>query len=598
MHKANSVLISLVFFHCRPSFEVLDVWLENLGKNLSLGRNPSVKLRYDIDHFKETMSIAKLDSSSSAKRIDLKLPLSRSPSPLSNKNSEFIWNNNSKTEPQAIRTMDIDDSGPSSIIMPAPDVSAANGINFTSSTSNSSSKQAASSSFDNKNCSHSSSFSSNDKVIDPVPSTHENSLSSNECSPFIREIPKSPHLSKDFGENGERLRNSLRFRRQERLQKQRSLRSLANLMSQQSSSCSWDSGNENSISSANTDDFESDRGPNYFHFAKPSLCDTTNTIKTIGKKPKPYGEKGFIIHVNDGSLTLNDVKDLNNCYSDDFDSSCDTSLNYIDHDSLNATIENENTSQGVEKKPQFSPKSFKNSAFEIAIPANDEPIDEKKCQCTDQVRESLIKCRSKLDALDISDKSPKMAKKSSKVKTKPAKVSLSDMLLPVKRGDHQYHHQFDLVVTKSPNISVFTRLHPIPSPNLNNNRATIQKPSTNVDAAKRAPAKRNDTQNGTGHKTAQQRNYSKNTLAFIEKISDGLIERHAKTDQPVEKKANGKKISSSAMVQQEVLTRKPPAPIVPKKLLTTAAVMPAASRIIDKQKRSNPSQPSPTRKRP
>lgn len=576
---------------------MLDVWLENLGKNLSLGRNPSIKLRYDIENFKETMSVAKLDSPSSAKRIDLRLPLSRSPSPLSNnsnnKNSDFIWNNNnnSKTEPQAIRTMDIDDSGPSSIIMPATDVSPSNGINFTSSTSNSSSKQ-PSSSFDNNNsCSHSSSFSSNDKIIDQVPSTYENSVSSNECSPFIREIPKSPHLSKDFSPNGERLRNSLRFRRQERLQKQRSLRSLANLMSQQSS-CSWDSGNENSISSANTDDFESDCGPNYFHFAKQPLCDMNN-IKTVGKKPKPYGEKGFIIHVNDGLLTLNDVKDLNNCYSDDFDSSCDTSLNYIDHNLPNATIENESTSQMLEND-FFSPKSFKNSAFEIAVPENDEPIDEKKCHCTDEVRENLIKCRSKLDALDISD--TKIAKKSSKLKTKQTKVSLSDMLLPVKRDHPNYHHQFEMVVTKSPNMSVFTRLHPVSSPILNNNRSAIQKPTLNSDPPKRAPAKRNDAQNGTGHKITQQRNYSKNTLAFIEKISDGLIERHQKTGQSLEKKGGNKKMTNST-VHQEVLTRKPPAPIVPKKLVTTVAA-PTATRTIDKQMKSNPSQLSPTRKRP
>lgn len=619
---------------------MLDVWLENLGKNLSLGRNPSIKLRYDIDHFKETVSIAKLDSPSSAKRIDLKLPLSRSPSPLShNKKPEFIWNtssnsNNNKTEPPpTIRTMDIDDSGPSSIIMPAPDVSSSNGINnFTSSTSSktkninncNSSKQMqtqTSSSFDNNSCSHSSSFSSNDKIIDQVPSlTYENNSnnvsttsSNNEpCSPFIREIPKSPHLSKDFGENGERLRNSLRFRRQERLQKQRSLRSLANLMSQQSSSqCSWDSGNENSISSANTDDFESDRGPNYFHFTnKSQYCDTNQIAKTIGKKPKPYGEKGFIIHVNDGLLTLNDVKDLNNCYSDDFDSSCDTSLNYIDPDSLNTTIEIENAPSPlpppqivVENKHFSSPKSFKNSSFEIAVPTNDAaPNDDKKCQYTDEVRENLIKCKSKLDALDISNKSPKMTKKSAKVKTKQTKVSLSDMLLPlppVKRDHHHYnHHQFDVVVTKPPNISVFTRLHPPSSPNLNNNRSTNQKQSIDPPSKRAPPAKRNDAQNGT-----PKRNYSKNTLAFIEKISDGLIERHQKSGggggQASDKKGSGKNMmaNSTTVQQKEVLTRKPPAPNAPKKS-TVAMPTSATTRIvIDKQKKSNPSsQQSPTRK--
>lgn len=557
---------------------MLDVWLENLGKNLSLGRNPSIKLRYDIENFKETTSLAKLDSPSSAKRIDLKLPLSRSPSPhLNNKTSDFTLSN-SNTEPQAIRTMDIDDSGPSSIIMPAADVSPTNGINFMGSTSNSSSKQT----FDNNNCSHSSMYSSNAEIIDQVPSTYENSMSSNECSPFIREIPKSPHLSKDFSPNGERLRNSLRFRRQERLQKQRSLRSLANMMSQQSS-CSWDSGNENSISSANTDDFESDRGVNYYHAAKQTPHDT-NTVKLIGKKSKPYGDKGFIIHVNDGLLTLNDVKDLNTCYSDDFDSSCDTSLNYIDHDSLNATTEIENTLR-IGDSEHVSPKTFKNSAFEIAVPESEDQIEEKNCLFTDGVNEILINCRSKLDTLDISD--TKTIKKSikSKANTK-TKVSLSD-LSPVKKNQH---HHFDVLVTKSPNtMSVFTRLHPAPISN--NNRSTIQKPTINQnDLPKRAAAvKRNDAPNGTGHKTAQQRNYSKNTLAFIEKISDGLNDRYHKSGQSVEKKGGSKKTVNSTA--QEVLTRKPPAPTAPKKLLATTA------RNTDKQKNLNPSHLSPTRKR-
>lgn len=538
---------------------MLDVWLENLAKHLSQGRNFSAKIRYDIENFIERPGFESPPSSSSPSssmvKIDTRRSMSRSPSPSPsplNKKSDFIVNNTSVTESKAIPTMDIDDSGPSSIIMPMTDVSTTNGISFISHMC---------SSFDNNRSSHSSSFSENDKITDQVPSSNENTP--NEYSPFIREIPKSPHLSKDFSPNGERLRNSLRFRRQERLQKQRSLRSLATLISQQSS-CSWDSGNENSISSANTDDFDSDRGQNYFSFPKLPLSDV-NSIKQIGKKSKPYGEKGFIIHVNDGSLTLNDVKDLNNCYSDDFDSSCDTSLNYIDPESLNVTNESD---KSIETK-FISPKTLKNSTFEVVLPENDESLDEIKYSI-DEVRENLNKCKSKLDALEIVD--AKIPKKTTKAKLKQPKISLNDMLSPGKKLDH-----FDLVVTKPPNLSVFTRLHPISSPILNT-RSSNQK--SNNDQAKKFQNK----QNGTA-KNGQPKNYCKNTLAFIEKISDGLNDRHQKS---TDKKINNKKLINTT-AQDNVLTRKPPAPTSPKKLVSTTI------RTNDKQKKNSHS--SPTRKR-
>lgn len=587
------------FLH-RPSFEVLDVWLENLAKHLSMGRTPSSKLRFDIENFKDPPSQERFDSTASikdSKKIDAKvLSKSRSPSPL-NRKSDFKLNNASLTEPEPIRTMDTEDSGPSSIIMPmAADVSTTNGISFTSpmpsSTSNSNSKHSQSTIDNNHFSSHSCSFRANDKCNDQVPSSTENEHTSNgndEGSPFIREIPKSPHLSKDFSPNGERLRNSLRFRRQERLQKQRSLRSLANLISQQSS-CSWDSGNENSISSANTDDFESDRPPNYFNFPKLPLTDANN-IKPIGKKTKPYGEKGFIIHVNDGSLTLNDVKDLNNCYSDDFDSSCDTSLNYIDPDSLNITIETEKSPK-LSENVFISPKTLKNCTFEVALPENDDSIERIKYSM-DEVRENLNKCKSKLDALEIKD--GKTTKKSTKIKSKSSKVSLNDMLMATKR------EHLDLVVTKQTSVSVFTRLHPVSSPILN---ARSSNPKSNSETTKKFMAKKVESQNGTapngsiqngsaqnGNSTnttkIAQKNYCKNTLTFIEKISDGLNDRHSKLHQHEHKKSGNKKINSTTT--QETLTRKPPAPTSPKKL-------PATARNADKQKKSNP-HASPTRKR-
>lgn len=562
------------------------MWLENLAKHLSMGRSPSSKLRFDIEHFKDP-PLERMDSPPSAKKLDTRLSSSRSPSPL-NKKSDFILNT-AMAEPEAIPTMDTEDSGPSSIIMPMADVSTTNGICFTSPSCNSNNSTHPLSTFDNNFSSHSCSFSANDKLIDQVPSTKENA-SSSEYSPFIREIPKSPHLSKDFSPNGERLRNSLRFRRQERLQKQRSLRSLANLISQQSS-CSWDSGNENSISSTNTDDFESDRTSNYFNFPKLPLTDANN-IKQITKKVKPYGEKGFIIHVNDGSLTLNDVKDLNNCYSDDFDSSCDTSLNYIDPDSLNVTIESENSPKIIENK-FISPKTLKNCTFEVARPENDDSIDQIKYSL-DEVRDNLNKCKSKLEALDIKD--AKISKKTAKSKAKQTRVSLNDMLSTVKK-DH-----IDSIAAKQANVSVFTRLHPVSSPILNSRSSN---PKQSFESTKKSAMKKSDSQNGTAQNgSAQngsgqngvshngsgnrspQKNYCKNTLAFIEKISDGLQDRHQKSHQN-DKKIGSKKINSNST--PETITRKPPAPTSPKKLSATV-------RNADKQKKPNP-HASPTRKR-
>lgn len=562
----HQLIKSLIRFEFRPSFEVLDVWLENLAKHLSQGRGPSPKLRYDIENFKDAMSLKKLDSPPTAKKLDTRLSTSRSPSPL-NKKSDFNLNDD-VTESKAIPIMDFEDSGPSSIIMPMMDVSPTNGISFTSPNSNS--KHTISSFHNSRSHSNSSNFSPSDNITDQVPSTNENMP--NECSPFIREIPKSPHLSKDFSPNGERLRSSLRFRRQERLQKQRSLRSLANLISQQSS-CSWDSGNENSISSANTDDFDPDRAPNYFNFSKLPLTDA-NTIKQIGKKTKPYGEKGFIIHVNEGSLTLNDVKDLNNCCSDDFDSSCDTSLNYIDPDSLHVTIQSNNSPKPTESR-FFLAKSLKGSSFEVVMPENDESIDEIKYSL-DEVRENLNKCKSKLEALEIVD--VKLVKKSTKAKSKTSKVSLVDMLSPIRRTE-----QFDTVVTKPSNMSVFTRLHPVSSPILNNRSVN---PKSTFDQTKRTLTKRNESQNGKRNKTSQK-SYCRNTLAFIEKISDIPNDRLPKTYQSEKKIANPKITSTTT---QEVLIRKPPAPTSPKKL-------PTNMRNSEKQKKNTNSHLSPTRKR-
>ncbi|KAH8265144.1 hypothetical protein KR044_002094, partial [Drosophila immigrans] len=102
-----------------------------------------------------------------------------------------------------------------------------------------------------------------------------------------QDIPKSPHLGKDFSPSGERLRDSMRARRRQRfLGAQQQLRGLT-----------------------------------------PETTSTERALKQALKKCRPFGEKGYLVDLRPGGeLQLHDVRDLNN-YSD-VDSSCDTSLNY------------------------------------------------------------------------------------------------------------------------------------------------------------------------------------------------------------------------------------------------------------------------------
>lgn len=421
----------------------------------------------------------------------------------------------------------------------------------------------------------------------------------------IREIPKSPHLSKDFSPNGERLRSSIRFRRQERMQKQRSLRSLANMLSQQNS---YDSGGENNTPIENNEN--SEQVPNYFNYPKLQFGYLNDVIATENiRKSKPYGEKGFIIQVNDGSLTLNDVKDLNNCYSDDFDSSCDTSLNYIDPESLNSSVDmeidhqRENRSETpvrnvwasmpIDKVDSITPEIFH------------DPLGIQKYSL-DEVRENLNKCKTKLDALEIVEmtKIPKKLSKSSK--TKPSKLSLSNTLT-----NHDKLSPTKSETVDSKPISVFTRLHPVSSPILNSRSSNNPKKISNLDSpTKNVPSKRDQQPKSNG----STRNYSKNTMSFIEKMNDGPFDRrqhppqNGKTDERKTIQSN-KKLNNFGKSNQnsrtgypsdqpmELLTTKPPAPILNKKRNDSNNKTPTNRNPNDKTKKSNNLHSSPTRKR-
>uniref|UniRef100_A0AAG5DSI2 LIM domain kinase 1 n=1 Tax=Anopheles atroparvus TaxID=41427 RepID=A0AAG5DSI2_ANOAO len=189
--------------------------------------------------------------------------------------------------------------------------------------------------------------------------------------PDCTEIPKSPHLGKDFSANGDRIRDSIRAKRRHRMMlsrenQRKSLDSsvLAARLGADRLFTDADAVENGSASepislimtsemiandgkpadAACSVDRERPSTDELLASVKDSL-ETNKTLIAAGggggghvrptepegpvpTKVKHYGEKGFVIHVQNGHLTLNNVRDLENC--SDFDSSCDTSLNYIE----------------------------------------------------------------------------------------------------------------------------------------------------------------------------------------------------------------------------------------------------------------------------
>ncbi|ALC49206.1 LIMK1, partial [Drosophila busckii] len=154
---------------------------------------------------------------------------------------------------------------------------------------------------------------------------------------LLQDIPKSPHLGKDFSPSGERLRDSMRARRRQRLGR--------------------------GLSSDN--------------------ASTERALKQALKKCRPFGEKGYLVDLRPGAeLQLQDVRDLNS-YSD-VDSSCDTSLNYHE---VNATP----TPDATPTPPPPAPAPPEAEAEAACSSTHREAFD--------HMRERLQQCRSKFEHL-------------------------------------------------------------------------------------------------------------------------------------------------------------------------------------------------------
>ncbi|XP_061512285.1 LIM domain kinase 1 isoform X1 [Anopheles gambiae] len=227
----------------------------------------------------------------------------------------------------------------------------------------------------------------------------------------FNDIPKSPHLGKDFSANGDRIRDSLRAKRRQRMMLSREnqrksldssllvaaarLGATDRLMGDAVANAADDGSASEPISLIMTNEMIANDAAaagaaadvRASECVRPSTDQVLASVKdslerakqqgevpravarfAIGgessqpdgpQKTKRYGEKGFVIHVQNGHLTLNNVRDLENC--SDFDSSCDTSLNYLEVNG-NRVEQQEATDPTV---PKATPKKDTNLVVEM-----------------------------------------------------------------------------------------------------------------------------------------------------------------------------------------------------------------------------------------
>ncbi|XP_017086985.2 LIM domain kinase 1 isoform X1 [Drosophila bipectinata] len=161
-----------------------------------------------------------------------------------------------------------------------------------------------------------------------------------------QDIPKSPHLGKDFSPSGERLRDSMRARRRQRfLGAQEAQR--RNLT--------------------------------------PETESKERALKQALRKCRPFGERGYLVDLRPGGdLQLQDVRDLNT-YSD-VDSSCDTSLNYHEVNNPPAATDIPEAEPQQEVEEEQPPPAGK-----------EEPQHRQQIE---DMRTRLNQCRSKFEHLE------------------------------------------------------------------------------------------------------------------------------------------------------------------------------------------------------
>lgn len=431
---------------------MLEVWLESLAMHTSVGHQTPSDLKFDIEHFKGSPS---RESS-----------LSSTPegpcTPPATKKIDYFGN----TEAPTATVGDTTDAAPkiktSNCAEPHQDSNNSNSIN----------KFIVNNVASNNNV-------MGDKIdmsqISQSPAIADHSPFSN----VIREIPKSPHLSKDFSPNGDRIRNSIRARRQERMLKQRSLlEANSNATSPGPSSL----GDQSEINSS----FEREDSPAPREISNDHLIDDAplvrpNTFTPLKRKrSRPYGEKGFIINIDDGLLSLNNVKNLDNC--SDFDSSCDTSLNYVDvnypsfdsHSSaMKPTCKPPTTTTIIETTPTIEmPATAFSSSFDLSNNGGNDDVGANIAHknTLDEIKRQLNLCKTKLEALELADNNklepPILAKRDCR-DAQRKEMSLGKMRPTSPQNGTTFNNSLDYLFSptkpKSPikAYSMFSRLNPL-----------------------------------------------------------------------------------------------------------------------------------------
>uniref|UniRef100_A0A1A9WQZ1 non-specific serine/threonine protein kinase n=1 Tax=Glossina brevipalpis TaxID=37001 RepID=A0A1A9WQZ1_9MUSC len=189
----------------------------------------------------------------------------------------------------------------------------------------------------------------------PLPTIVTEAISDAEakCCPLNLpgDIPKSPHLGKDFSPTGERIHNSMRAKRRQR----------------------------------------------FLQAQNVSLTEVEELKLNIENNVKAnYMDKGFLINFSqDGNLHLSNVKNLNN-YSD-LDSSCETSLNYQEIDQV-TNDDKEEEAKKLELTAENSIESItpKSDNYAAKTTFNDKSYR----NALDDIRARLNLCKTRIDNID------------------------------------------------------------------------------------------------------------------------------------------------------------------------------------------------------
>lgn len=184
---------------------------------------------------------------------------------------------------------------------------------------------------------------------------------------FLNITDKSPFFSRDFSETGERL-NSYRTRRhKKRLQV---------------------NAEDNNILLCDTSESEPLSLIEITNEATKSLVNVEHTLNKVSKKLEndqrlsQYTKDTFVIKMDDGVLSIQDIKKLESF--SDLDSSCDTSLNFIesslsgDNNNFDLHSLEYNSDSNIVEKFVGIPKKYKSPRANTTIPIKEKKILNKE----------------------------------------------------------------------------------------------------------------------------------------------------------------------------------------------------------------------------